>query len=103
MLWLYLVDRIPGDFIISFMLFYNFHNFYSKCVTFIIKKKIEFFLEKNLHQNPQMTSLNPRGLLDSLLQELVSSKPNTILSPAMEGPHFICQMACPLEEYSQPG
>lgn len=58
---------------------------------FYNKKKIEFFLEKNLHQNPQMTSLNPRGLLDSLLQELVSSKPNTILSPAMEGPHFICQ------------
>lgn len=93
MLWLYLVDRIPGDFIISFVLFYNFHNFYSKCVTFTIikKKQQEIFLEKNFHQNPQKTSLNLRGLLDSLFQELVGSKPNTILSPAVEGPHFICQ------------
>ena len=86
MLRLYLVDRIPGDFIISFVLFYNFHNFYSKCITFIIIKKKNLarnFPGKKFHQNSQMASLNLTGLLDSLLQELVGSKPNTILSLAM--------------------
>lgn len=41
------------------------------------------FPGKKFHQNSQMASLNLTGLLDSLLQELVGSKPNTILSLAM--------------------
>ena len=41
------------------------------------------FPGKKFNQNSQMASLNLTGLLDSLLQELVGSKPNTILSLAM--------------------